>query len=124
MSINACTINCSQIDDICSYRRAAIISTLPPFIPTAVGGGQQQKVNANYENLGIFRRQVEDDTVDVSTLEMPAIAVTIEFNGQTYLHTLERGDETMVPLITVHGLKIANSILETVNISDVRLIKR
>lgn len=124
MSLNACTVNCSQIDDICSYRRAAIISTLPPFVPNA-GGGNPQHINPNYQNPGIFRRQQEavDDAVDVSTLELPSIAVSVEFDGQTYFHTLERGDETMIPLINVYGLKISDAVLETVNISDIRLMK-
>jgi len=129
MSINACTINCSQIDDLCSYRRQANINVLPPFVPTAVGGGQQQHVNPSYgpayQQPNIFRRdrEREDNTVDVNTLELPSIAVSVEFNGQTYFHTIDRGDESLIPLINVFNLKISDSVLESVNISDIRLLK-
>jgi hypothetical protein len=122
MSINSCTINCSTIDAICSQRRQIIIDDLLDQLPQG-NKAHQQKVNANFDNLRIFRhdRDEEEDTFDASTLEQPQIAVTVEFNGQTFTHNMDRGDENFIPLINVYGLSISSGVNEEVIISDLKV---
>ena len=80
-----------------------------------------QHVNPNTRlNLNIFRREsVEDDVVDVQTLEQPFVQVTVELLGTTKSQTLER-ISSIPPLITVYGLAFSDPSDPTINISDVK----
>jgi hypothetical protein len=121
MSINACSINEHTINTLCGRRRQAIIDMLlPPIVVT--GGGQQQHVHPDTKvNLNIFRRQEshEDNTVDIKTLELPWITVTIEAGGQTFTQTLDRDE--IVPLVNIFGLSVKGNGEESVNIFDITI---
>lgn len=114
MSINSCSINSSTINAICNNRRSAIIVSLLPAKPDG-SRASLQKVDP------YLRRLVDEDyDVDVSTLELPHIQVSVTMNGKTYSQTLERGDDHL-PLINVSGIKIIDSGVETVNITDIKI---
>jgi hypothetical protein len=116
MSINACSINEHTINTLCGRRRQAIIdSLLPPIV--IVGGGQQQHVHPDTAiPLNIFRRTREEEVVDIETLEMSHIQVTVEMKGEIFSQTLER--ENSVPMVSVFGLLLKDRMEEQVNISD------
>lgn len=119
MSINACSINEHTINTICGRRRSAIIDWLRPDIQT--GGGSQQHVRADTQAyLNVIRRKTP--TFD-ETYESSHVQVSIEFNGQTYSQTLEKSDFDDLTLVTVSGFASANDVLETVNISNIRIVK-
>jgi hypothetical protein len=106
---------------LCGRRRQAIIdSLLPPTPVPQTGGHHPQHVNPNTrQNLNIFRRDTrEDDSVDISTLELPQISVTIEMMGHTFNHTMDRNDQDVIPMINVHGISLNDTAEEQVNISD------
>ena len=120
MSINACSINESTINSLCGRRRQAIIDSLLP--PVVIGGGAHpQHVRADTRvPLNIFRRDVDErDTVDVNTLELPFVQVTVEFAGHISTQTLDRNNFT--PLVTVYSLSFpASEEAPTINISDIK----
>jgi hypothetical protein len=118
MSINACTIDCSQMNNICYQRRAQIIATLPPYVPT-----RGTTIVPKPRSLGVdfFRRRDQDINEETIILEQPIIAVSIEFAGETFMESIERGDENFRPLINVYGITLGHSIAESVNISDVEI---
>lgn len=120
MSINSCSINEYTLNTLCGRRRQVIIDSLMPPAPVQqTGRSHPQHVNpTTRDNLNIFRRDTrQDDVVDISTLELPHISVTVEMMGQTFTHTLERTDD-VVPMINVHGISLSNKAEEQVNISD------
>jgi hypothetical protein len=118
MSINACSINEYTINTLCGSRRQAIIDSLRPVRPPeAIGGGQQQHVR---HPLQAFRRDAErEEHIDVNTLELPHMQVTIELAGQTFTQTLERDDS--VPVVSIYALSVSDSVDEQVNISDISI---
>lgn len=123
MSINACSINEFTINTLCGRRRQAIIdSLLPPVVPPAqVGGGSQQHVNPNTTlPLNMFRRpESREDTIDVNTLELPYVTVTVEIQGQSFSQTIDRDD--VIPMVNVSGLKLLGAGNEQVNITDIQI---
>ena len=113
--MNVCSINGFTIDAICGSRRKAIIDTLRPPVPNDGGGrSSMQKVNPYLRTL------VDDYVVDVDTLELPYMQVTVEISGQVHAQTLERGNE-IHPLINVFNVKVSDSVSESVNITDIQI---
>jgi len=110
MSINSCTTDSENVNSIGRDRRAAIIATLQMKLPQ--GGHHPQHVNPNTrQNFNIFRRDVDrEDSVETETLELPQIAVTITLDGESFVQTLDRGDDQFRPMINVYGLSLREMI--------------
>ena len=122
MSINSCSINSQTIDAICGSRRAIIIQDLLNRLPVEGTKAHQQHVNPDTTiNLNIFRRDVDRDEeeIDVKTLELPQITITVSMNGQDYIHTLDR--DHIVPMISVYGMTSKESKPININISDIKI---
>ena len=87
MSINACSINEYTLNTLCGRRRQAIIDSLLPPVVIVTGGGQQQHVHPDTKvPLNIFQRfPREENTVEVDTLELPYMTVSVEIAGQSIL---------------------------------------
>jgi hypothetical protein len=123
MSINSCSINSQTIDAICGSRRAIIIQDLLNRIPVQpTGKAHQQHVNPDTTiNLNIFRRDVdrEEEEIDVKTLELPQISVTVSMNGQDHIHTLDR--DHVVPMVSVYGTTLKPSVPIDINITDIKI---
>lgn len=116
MSINSCTLDCSTIDAICSQRRQIIINDLIDQLPQG-NKSHQQRINPIHDNFRILRRDVDnEDNVDISTIELPYIVVTVEFNGETYIHNMDRGDDNFRPMINVYDMSSVN--IPIINIYD------
>lgn len=119
MSINACSINEHTINSLCGSRRQAIIDWLRPDAVT--GGGSQQHVRADsqaYYNVIRRERPVFDENYEATHVQ-----VTIEFMGQTYSQTLERSQFDDLALVTVSGFLSNGEVEESVNISDIRIVR-
>ena len=111
MSINACQINSFTINAICASRRRAIIDSL---LPKEEGG------RASIQRINPFTRQIIDDAVDVNTLELPQIRVSVILNGTEYFEVLDRADDMFVPMINVAALAVNPDIVESVSLFDMQ----
>lgn len=91
------------------------------------GGRHPQHVNPTNirNNLNIFRRDSDrEEVVETHTLELPYISVTINFGGEEFTQTYERGDEQFRPMINVYGLSakiLTEAVIESVNITDLKI---
>jgi hypothetical protein len=122
MSINSCSINEYTINTLCGRRRQAIIDSLLPPVVVVTGGGQQQHVHPDTKvPLNIFRREREreDNIVEVDTLELPYMTVSIEMAGQVYSQTIERDNH--VPMVNVHSIKLKDGVEEQVTVNDITI---
>ena len=123
MSINSCSINEHTIDSLCGSRRAATIDWLltieTPEPPVVTGGGSVQQVGYGVRNPHIYQQpdRRESERVDVRTIEMPHIMVSVTSQGVHHSQTLERDDPSALPLVTARKFTIADGQEEPINIT-------
>lgn len=88
---------------------------------SAGGGGHPQHVHPDTTiPHNIFRRdQSEEEDIDLTTIEMPFIQVSIEFQGTRFEQTLERKSLDDVAVLSVSDLRTVEEI--SVNIFDVQM---
>lgn len=88
-------------------------------------GGQQQHVHTDTKLplFNIFRRNQPEDEIDVSTIEMPFVEVSIEFMGTRFAQTLERTVTDDIAVVSVSGLSLSSRDEIKVNISDIKITR-
>jgi hypothetical protein len=119
VSINACSINEHTINSLCGRRRQSIIDWLHPT--ALAGGGSQQHVRADsqaFHNVIRRERPVFDENYEATHIQ-----VSIEFMGQTYSQTIERSQMDELTLVTVSNFLSNGEVEESVNISDIRIVR-
>lgn len=122
MSINACTINNTTIDAICSNRRAAIISDLQSRLAHDEAKGHVQ-VNPipRPQHTQQYRPSETEPQLNVLPMEQSQIAVTIEMYGEQFTQSMERGDDNFIPMINVYDIRSKTDTIESVNITDLNI---
>jgi hypothetical protein len=98
---------------------------VPPPVETVIPHHPQHVSGDTRVPLNIFRRtrheDIEED-IDIASLELPQITISVELNGLTTSHTLER--DNGIPLVTVYAVSLGKTEEISVSSDDLKIAIR